>query len=253
MADQQLRTFGRNESPPDPRDFNLGDFMPKRLYFMVGQSRKWDYPSTPLDQGKTAHCVGFGMAHFGINLPTMTMYSKEDAHNFYYKCKEEEGEPGQENGAFIRSAAKVLQDMGAIEVYAFALTVSHIKWWLLNRGPLIVGTVWTEEMMKPDADNKLDTSGYFLGGHAYLINEWTEDNYIGIKNSWGPDWGTNGKAYISASAFEELFMYGGEALAAVELEDYLKKKHSFPESVWVAIKAFIEDFWRLLMSEDEQK
>jgi hypothetical protein len=181
------------------------------------------------------------MAHFGINLPTWTVYSKEDAHDFYYKCKIVDGEPGAENGSTIRSAAKVLQDVGAIDNYAFAREVESIRWWILNKGPLIVGTLWTEGMMTPDENNMLDISGFILGGHAYLINEWTKDGRVGIKNSWGPKWGDNGKAYITVEDFRRLFYYGGEALAAVELENYkVKREH------WLItlIKRILELFTR---------
>jgi hypothetical protein len=81
-------------------------------------------------------------------------------------------------------------------------------------------------MMKPDACGRLDIAGYILGGHAYLINEWRKDNHIGIKNSWGPDWGIDGKAYMTVEDFKALFCYGGEALAAVELENYKAKRES---------------------------
>lgn len=214
------REFGRNESPYDARDWDLDEFMPKVLKFRAAQSKKWDFPLDALDQKETPHCVGFAMAHFGINLPTLTPFTKQDAHDFYYKCKIEEGEPKQENGTTIRSAAKVLKNCGIIDGYAFARNMTQIKWWLLNKGPVILGTLWTEDMMYPDKDFTLNTGGEFLGGHGFIGNEWREDNHIGIKNSWGPGWGKNGKAYISALAFQELFLYGGEALAAVELEDH---------------------------------
>ena len=197
------RQFGRIPSPIDDRDWSLKDFIPP--HFRIAQDAKWDFPCTPLDQENSSHCVGFSMAHFGINLPTWTVYSKEDAHDFYYKCKIVDGEPGAENGSTIRSAAKVLQDVGAIDNYAFAREVESIRWWILNKGPLIVGTLWTEGMMTPDENNMLDISGFILGGHAYLINEWTKDGRVGIKNSWGPKWGDNGKAYITVEDFRRLF------------------------------------------------
>jgi hypothetical protein len=218
------RKFGRIPSSIDERDWDLGDFITPT--FRVAREAKWDFPCVPLDQENTSHCVGFSMAHFGINLPTWTAYSKQDAHQLYYKCKEVDGDPGAENGTTIRSAARVLQDIGAIDNYAFARDINSIRWWLLNKGPLIVGTMWTEGMMTPDKQGLLDIHGFVLGGHAYLINEWRKDGLLGIKNSWGPRWGENGKAYITVDDFEKLFNYGGEALAAVELENYrVRREH----------------------------
>jgi hypothetical protein len=224
MTDRQ---FGRIPSSIDENDWILEDFEPRRLTFGVCQHAKWDFPSVPLDQEKTSHCVGFSGAHFGINLPTFTKFTKQDAHNFYYRCKVIDGDPGGEDGTTIRSLAKVLQSDGVIKNYAFAKSMESIRWWLLNKGPLIVGTIWSENMMIPDEDGMLDISGFVLGGHAYLINEITIDDRIGIKNSWGPNWGKNGKAYLTIDDFKALFYYGGEALAAVEVENYrTEEKHS---------------------------
>jgi hypothetical protein len=218
------REFGRIQSPIDNRDWDLDDFIPEQPFYRIAQDAKWDFPCTVLDQENTTHCVGFSMAHFGINLPTFTQYTKQDAHDFYYMCKEVDGYPKQEDGTTVRSAARVLQDAGAINHYAFAKDIESIRWWLLNRGPLIVGTIWTENMMTPDAEGRLDITGFILGGHAYLINEWRKEGIIGIKNSWGPGWGNNGKAYITVDDFKALLEYGGEALACVELQDYKVKR-----------------------------
>ena len=220
------RQFGRIPSPIDDRDWNLGDFIPEKPLLRISKEVKWDFPCTPLDQGATNHCVGYSMAHFGINLPTFTTYTKKEASSLYYKCKVVDGDPGAENGTTIRSAAKVLQDIGAIDNYAFARTMSQIKWWLVNKGPLIVGTIWSEGMMTPDKNGMLDINGFVLGGHGYIVNEIHPTKGYGIKNSWGPNWGNNGKAYISFEDFEKIFLYGGEALAAVELENYkVRREH----------------------------
>jgi len=211
--------LGRKKSPFDERDYNLRDYIEKGgLLREVIKEKVWEFPSSPLNQEKTNHCVGFSMANFGINYPVFTPYKNSDGHDFYYKCKVIDGEPKSEDGSYIRSAAKVLREMKKIDSYAFAPDMSIIKYWILNRSPMIVGTVWTEEMFAPNQDNVIGIGGAIAGGHAYLLNEWRSDNYIGIQNSWGEYWGKNGKAYISAENFEKLFKYDGEAMAAVEIE-----------------------------------
>jgi hypothetical protein len=211
-------SLGRLPSPFDPRDYNLTDFMPKGILKISAiTERNWEFLAEPLSQGSTNHCVGLSMANFGINLPIQDFYTNEIGHQFYYMCKELDGEPKAENGSYVRTAAKVLKNIGRINAYAFAPDISIIKWWLLNRGPLIIGTIWSDTMFTPNSDNIIEIGGTIVGGHAYLINEWTKDNYIGIQNSWGAEWGNNGKAYISSANFDKIFRYGGEAMTAVEL------------------------------------
>ena len=228
--------MGRKPSPFDKNDYKLENYILKQkdLEGIMDKklSKKWDFPKEkPLNQKDTPHCVGFSMASFGINSPVNSMYDNEKGHDFYYLCKIVDGEPGEENGSYIRSAGKVLKDVGRIDVYAFAFSMESIKWWLINKGPLISGTIWTLGMMTPDENNIVRPTGSVVGGHAVLLNEWTEDNYIGIQNSWGEGWGDNGKAYISAEDFETLFNYDGEVMTTVELPLEIKKEKTFLEKI----------------------
>ena len=235
--------LGRKPSPEDKRDYKLERYIPREalMGMLVSEKTKmkWDFPGESLNQENSPHCVGFSMADFGINSPTNTMYTNQDGHDFYYLCKLVDGEPMQENGSYVRSAGKVLKDEGKINAYAFAFTMDAIKWWLLNRGPLIAGTVWTENMFTPNEKNIIRPTGAIIGGHAYLLNEITEDGYIGIQNSWGKDWGDNGKAYISIKDFEILFDYDGEVMTAVELSTTTSKNKTF----WELLLEKIADFF----------
>ena len=209
--------MGRLPSPFDARDYTLGDFIPK-LTMRIVTNKLWEFlEPEPLNQESTPHCVGFSMANFMINLPTYNKKTNEDGHRFYYLCKVQDGDPEAEDGSNLRSACKVLKNLKRINGYAFASNIAQVKYWLLNKGPLIAGTVWTEDMFKPDYNNIIHPTGTVAGGHAYLLNEWTKDGYIGIQNSWGNLWGKSGKAYIKDTDFAELLRQGGEALASVEL------------------------------------
>jgi hypothetical protein len=210
--------LGRVPSPYDHRDYNLENYMPKGILKLnLSFSKNWAFNAEPLYQGDFPHCVGFSMASFGINLPIQTPYTDATGHAFYYMCKILDGEPDAETGSNIRSAAKVLKTIGRINTYAFASNITIIKYWLLNKGPMIAGTIWTADMFTPDKDNIIHPTGEVAGGHAYLLNEWTKDGYIGIQNSWNGYWGIKGKAYIHYQDFEKLLRQYGEVLAAVEL------------------------------------
>jgi len=210
--------LGRNPSKFDAKDYPLSLFMEKDFYKLkVPPSMKYDFLSQPLDQGETPHCVGFSGADFGINNPIQDNYTSQDGHDFYYKCKVIDGEPNQENGSSVRSIAKVLKNINRVNAYAFAASVAEIKYWLLTQGPVIMGTIWTNDMFNPDSNNIIHPTGDVAGGHAYLINEITTDLLYGIQNSWDDSWGINGKAYISEADLTLIFRNGGESVTAVEL------------------------------------
>ncbi len=233
--------LGRNPSAFDARDMALSAFMAKDYYNLpVPKSMKWDFLAEPLNQGETPHCVGFSGADWGICNPVQDNYTNQDGHNFYYKCKIIDGEPNQENGSSVRSIAKVLKSAGRMNAYAFAASVAELKYWLLTQGPVIMGTTWTNNMFTPDADNIVHATGDVAGGHAYLINEVTENNLYGIQNSWDGGWGINGKAYISEADLTLLLRNGGEAVTAVELP--LENPSPNPSPVNGSCSGLIEAF-----------
>jgi hypothetical protein len=210
--------LGRKPSPFDSRDYNLKDFIPRGLgKLTLSRNRQWNFPKESLDQQDTPHCVGMGIADFGICEPTSDNFTSQDGHNFYYMCKILDGEPGQENGSCVRTAAKVLKNLGRINAYAFAPMISMVTWWLLLRGPIIAGTVWTSDMFEPDGSNIIHATGQPVGGHCYVLTGVKDMKYYTIQNSWGNGWGVNGSALISIIDFTKLFLVGGEALASVEL------------------------------------
>lgn len=240
VDDLKQYPLGRNPSPFDNRDYDLRSFIPIVKHEIELTEKMWEFPSGPLDQGDSSHCIGFAAADWGINLPTNTNFTNDDGHRFYYECKEIEGQPGEENGAYIRSIGKVLKANKHLEAYAFAPDINTIKYWLLYKGPIIAGTIWTEGMFTPDENNVIHPTGSSMGGHAYLLNEWRVDDYIGIQNSWGESWGKNGKAYISKEDFERIFSRGGEALAAVEI---IKQPQQVTEK-----KCWLVEFFKKIFS-----
>lgn len=220
MVIERKYGFGRLPSPPDPRDFLLSKYISLRSRLMA-RFRKapvlWEC-DTVLNQLDTPHCVGFSMAGFGNCLPVDDNFGDDDGHHFYYDCKIEDGEPGAENGSCIRSAAKVLQDHGRIGAYAFARTVGEIKIWLLENGPVVVGTEWTTAMMEPGASGFVRVLGGVVGGHAWLLIGYDpRGDFFTALNSWGSEWGQIGRFKITADDFAFLFARNGEALTAVEM------------------------------------
>jgi len=213
--------FGCKPSPKDGRDFPLTSFIPlgTNLTLEGEDEMYWLFRGTTLHQNTTKHCTGFMAADFRINDPVFNNCTNQDGHNYYYLAKELEGDPGGEDGAYMRSAAKALLSLKQIEAYAFATTIEQIKYWLIHKGCLMIGTAWMSGMMKPDSNNIIHATGTMEGYHASLAKAWRIDNMIGIKNSWGDDWGLHGEAWISVDDFEKLRGTYIEAITAVDLED----------------------------------
>lgn len=171
-----------------------------------------------LDQGDTPHCVGFSTAQWGNTLPIDDNFTNDDGHAIYYECKIVDGEPREENGSYVRTAAQVLQARKRLNAYAFASTTDEITEFVRTSGPIIVGTTWLEDMFYPDPDGYVTATGEVAGGHAYLLCWYleSEDAYL-FQNSWGSNWGIDGRFKIKVHEFQFLMNDWGEACAAVEL------------------------------------
>jgi len=204
-------SLGRYPSTFDPLDWNLSQFVLKDTGIT---EREWKIDIT-LDQGKKPYCVGYSMAHYGICLPTLSMYTSVDADFFYKRCKIYDLQPGMENGTTLRSGANVGMDLGMWKNYAFATDADSFNYWLLNEGPIIVGTNWLTDMFYFDENNVIHCTGDIAGGHAYLAFG-KKHGFTHFLTSW-PEFGDNGKFWIPDAEFWKLFKDRGEALTAVEI------------------------------------
>jgi hypothetical protein len=234
--------LGRRTSPFDARDYRLASFMPMFAgNDFIAPDTNWELPTAPLNQKDTPHCGGFSIATWGNTLPVQDNFVDQDGHDFYYKAKIFDSEPGQENGTCERSVAKVLKQERLIDAYAFASSVPEAKWWLVNKGPLLVGSYWTRGLFTPDSNNIVHITGEVVGGHAYVINQIKNNDLLGIQCAWGENWGVHGKAYIPISEFAVLFRQEGEIIATTELPSRALQSNS-GFNFWVWLKAFLEMF-----------
>lgn len=204
------RAMGRLRAP-DPRD--------RKHLLRPGRSdrtsRYWADSAWFGDQGSESSCVGFAWAHWLCNAPLRQWV---DPSGVYRLAQFVDEWPGEDyDGTSVRAGAKVVQSLGFIQEYKWATTLDAVVYALLEQGPVVVGTEWFEDMLEPDERGHVRPAGYSVGGHAYLLNGVNvATETLRIKNSWGREWGNEGRALISFNHFAELLAYDGEACLAIE-------------------------------------
>lgn len=213
------RRFGRLLMP-DARD---AGYRIRRSVATARTSRYWNANGWWGNQGATPRCVAFAWVHWLEDAP-VTHAGKApivDPATLYREAQRlDEWEGEGYDGTSVRAGAKALQKRGWVGEYRWAKNWSDIEYALLNLGPLVVGTMWTLGMSEPDGNGRIRTEGPEVGGHAYVLNGLNlKSGLLRIKNSWGPEYGRGGHAYVGINEWRDLWADGGEACLAVENQD----------------------------------
>jgi len=201
---------------PDLRDHDwlVREVVPRSLL-----TRKfwWGYGLPRLDQGSSPHCVAYSWSNFLIDSPTPHKLDRDPVW-IYHEAQKVDEWPGEDyDGTSVRAGAKVLSNLGEFTEYRWAFTLNDVIDAVLERGPVVVGTNWYEEMFYPDSNNVIHIGGDIAGGHAWKIDGVnTELRFFRMKNSWGAYWGKGGFARISFDDVSRLLDEDGEACMAIE-------------------------------------
>lgn len=174
----------------------------------------------PVDQGSTGGCVGGSLRNFMQAAPVMVrigdgwtwrqIYDWAQLHDGF------EGQEPEMRGTSLRAGMQALQEAGAVGSYVWASDMETVKAWVLQRGPVVMGTMWKAGMMQADANNTIHATGEVQGGHAYcVVGHSLKRGCYRLLNSWG-NWAQNGRAWISETDLAGLFVGGGEAVTALE-------------------------------------
>lgn len=214
--------FGRLRSLPDPRDAAY----PVRALLAATPSprvsRYWHQGGWWGDQGATSQCVAYSLVHWLEDGPVTQRAGPPpivDPVVLYAEAQRLDEYPGEDYaGTSVRGGAKALQRRGFIRSYHWASTVDEIAEAILELGPVVVGTDWYADMMRPDPDDGLlSRTGGIAGGHAYVLNGHTRRTRLfRVKNSWGRGWSQHGNAWLHQDDLEQLLADQGEALLALE-------------------------------------
>lgn len=199
-----------------------------KVNFANAQKRGWRYwySAGALNQGATPHCVAYSGVKYLTAGPVRNTVDIPDFTALYNECQKNDEWPGEDyDGTSVRALFKVLKREGYVSEYRWAWDVDTVVAHVLEHGPVVIGSPWYYNMYWPDQNGYLSVSGPGVGGHAYTIiganrNRKNPDGTRGalrVLNSWGEQWGENGRAWLSYDDFKKLFDSGwAEACTAME-------------------------------------
>jgi hypothetical protein len=170
-----------------------------------------------LDQGREGACVGFAWAHEVSARPLELRQETSDALWFYREAQKVDEWPGENySGTSVLAGAKVVQREGFLTEYRWAFGLQDLVLALGYKGPAVLGIPWYEGMYEPDPKGIIRPTGRVAGGHAILANGVNvKRELVRLHNSWGPDYGLGGSAFISFGDLERLLHEDGEACIPV--------------------------------------
>lgn len=197
------------------------DYYPMSAYlnpFGKPDTKIWT-PGPILNQGVEGSCVGHAFAgllyatpHVFVSPPAPT------AHQIYYEAQKiDPWRDHPHEGTTVEAAARILHGLGYLEQYVWARNGYEIAQWIVQHGPVVLGTMWFDSMNEPNELGFIKMIGEPVGGHAYLAYGFdTNLDAFLCRNSWGAAFGQNGDFYVRFSDMDILLRNFGEACAAVE-------------------------------------
>lgn len=208
MREKGLGFFpGREDSRDEPLSAHVST-----IKEITTSGRQFWQNKLRLDQGSEGACVGFGFVQGYNSSPIPHAYPNEYANDVYRSATQHDDWPSVDwrtsSGTSVRAGAEEMLRRGLINAYAFTYDVEEVALWILNKNPVVIGVDWFEGMDHPNADNNyyIEPTGRQRGGHCTLLDgvRWLDDKYFRGLNSWGKNWGENGRFKITDNYLQEL-------------------------------------------------
>jgi len=141
------------------------------------------------------------------------------AVKLYNGAKDNDEWPGSDySGSSVNGVLKYMKLLGLITGWKWAFTHLDAQLGVGHFGPGIAGTNWYSGMIETDSEGYIHVTGQNEGGHCYLfLGVDVQKQAFIIHNSWGSDWGRNGRAFLSFDDYEKLRVNQGE-MAFIEGE-----------------------------------
>ena len=207
-----MRKLDRIESFDD-RSRNYPITALRATYNMKPRSYTWRCDLT-LNQGPDGACTGFAVSHEAAARPkVINNITYTTAFDVYHRAQELDAWAGEDyEGSSVIAAMKAGVEHGWYDEYRWAFGESDLAWAVGHCGPAVLGIPWYTDMLETDSAGFVSPTGHVAGGHAILCNGYSYTKRVyRLHNSWGPDWGINGHAFIKAADLDKLLNERGEA------------------------------------------
>lgn len=207
-------------------------------------ARTWDLPYDALDQGGTGTCTAHAATHALMCAPyrhkasrlgftPMQLYREGVLHDGWPQNDAEATASSDDQlqfGSDGRAMAKALEARGWLKEYRWGWTVEDVTEWLLERGPVMIGTNWYDSMFNVDHEGriKIGATSPIAGGHETVLRRYEKRRglYL-LRNSWGRKFnGTGlglpgfkcriGEGILDGETLHRLLRENGDALSFIE-------------------------------------
>lgn len=236
----QMRTFDRKPRFDEKsRLFKAAspDLMSKDFRSFTWNLKVW------LNQGQEGACTGFSTTHDLAALPKVFKEANNLFAQLLYEAARRHDEwPGEDyEGSSLLGTMKALNQLKTpkgnlfIPRYEFAFQIFEAARVLGRKGPLIAGLDWMSEMFDTDENGFIHADGFLAGGHAICVlgqkihfmresafarndpgSIHLDKSYFILHNSWGQDWGVNGRCKITFKDMQYLMSRQGEFVMPLE-------------------------------------
>lgn len=174
-----------------------------------------------LNQGTEGACTGFGAEHVRALSPYPQPTSNTTARDVYRLAQTmDEWEGESYEGSSVNGAMKAERELGYIREWRWCTSMTEVRHALSYHGAVEFGSWWFPGMWNVDVDGFVHPTGDPVGGHAYAVagfNVLNGARRYWIENSWGPDWGINGGAWIWEDDLARLLGNDGECAVPIKV------------------------------------
>lgn len=193
--------------------------------------KRW-HSTLTLDQSHEGACVGFGWTQELLTSPrpftsVTAVRANAYASGYYRECLQNDEYPGEEdNGTSVLAGAQTAVRRNFIGEYRWCTSLEDIRDTVIKFGPVVIGIPWYEDMYVTDRSGLVRVGGPVVGGHCLLVDEYHPAKQLhgvdgtkevfGWHNSWGPDYGLNGRGYVEFNDLGDLLKNYGEACAPLQ-------------------------------------